>query len=37
MKDNDEGPNFNNICIEDYRIYVNASECKSCRSLFGDN
>ena len=36
MKDNDEGPNFNKICLEEYRIYVDASECKSCRSLFGD-
>ena len=37
MKDNDEGPNFNKLCLEEFRVYVDNSECTSCRDAFGDN
>ena len=37
MKDNDEGPNFNKLCLEEFRVYVDNSECTSCRDVFGDN
>jgi len=37
MKDNDEGPNFNKLCLEEFRVYVDNSECTSCRGVFEDD